>query len=379
MKVLFVACTDDPFDHNAGSGKDYELYHGLLQNQAEMVLAGPFPFTQTLVERVSRKLHGMLFKRRPVKYPASYLKHAARQVNELIRIHQPDVIFSKYLPIIARLKTSIPIVVLSDTTLAGSQREWPIFSELAYQRQFREEKKAYGMAAGIIVHSVWSVNDLVNTYRQPREKILMTACPASIPIEVIPETISKKELEPVKLLLVGRDRERKGVDIAIEVTRLMNQTGVKTELRIVGLSGDNDETVQYMGLFNKTIPQQLAAYAANYAWANFMIHPARFEAAGIAPSEAAAFGVPTITNDIGGLGTTVADGVSGIVLPRLSPPQLYAQSLLNYLSDPDQYEKLCRTTRERYDLELNWGVVSSKVYALCEKVSGQAIARTAIN
>jgi len=372
MKVLFVACTDDPFDHNAGSGKDYELYHGLLRNQAEMALVGPFPFSQTFPERVYRKLHGMFIKRRPEKYPRSFLRNAARQVQAAIEANQPDVIFSKYLPIIARLKTDIPIVVLSDTTLAGSQREWPIFTELAYRTQFQVEKKAYSMAAGIIVHSDWSVDDLLHAYGQPREKILMTPCPASIPAQVIPERIAAKDLDPLKIVLVGRDRVRKGVDIAIEVVRKLNAAGYKAVLRIVGLSGESDEMVQYMGLYNKTIPEQLEGYVSNYEWANFMIHPARFEAAGIVPAEAAAFGVPTITNDVGGLGTTVKDGVSGVVLPRLSNAEDYVQAFVGYLENPEKYEELCRTTRERYEEELNWDVVGERVYEVCEKVSDRS-------
>jgi len=371
MKVLFVACQDDPFDHNAGSGKDYELYHGLLSNGADLVLVGPFPFSQTFLERVFRKIHSTFIKRRPLKYPESYLEKAARIVEEMIQLHKPDVIFSKYLPILAKVKTDVPIVVLSDTTLAGSHREWPIFSELAYKIQLNAEKKAYSMASRIIVHSQWSVNDLLKVYKQSSEKVFMTPCPASIPDHIIPTTIKPKDLEPLKLLLVGREYHRKGIDIALEVTKQLNRSGHKTLLRIVGLDGESTDTIQFMGLYNKTIPEQLQKYVSNYAWANFLIHPARFEAAGIVPSEAAGFGVPTITNNVGGLGTTVADGVSGVVLPRLSPPEEYVKSLIYYIEHPEQYINLCKTTRERYQKELNWGVVSKKIYDLCLEAAAE--------
>jgi glycosyltransferase involved in cell wall biosynthesis len=149
--------------------------------------------------------------------------------------------------------------------------------------------------------------------------------------------------------------------------------GYKTLLRIVGLDGENTETIKFMGLYNKTIPEQLKDYVANYEWANFLIHPARFEAAGIVPSEAAAFGVPTITNNVGGLGTTVADGVSGIVLPRLSPPEEYVKALIHYIEHPEYYIKLFKTTRERYQKELNWRVVSKKVYDLCLEAAAENI------
>ena len=85
-----------------------------------------------------------------------------------------------------------------------------------------------------------------------------------------------------------------------------------------------------MGLYRKTITEELAGYVANYQWANFLIHPARFEAAGIVPGEAAAFGVPTITNAAGGLATTVADGISGVVLSKGSPPKAYVDVVLRY-------------------------------------------------
>lgn len=373
MKVLFVACQDDPFDHNAGSGKDYELYHGLKHNGADLVLAGPFPFSQNFLERIYRKFHLKLFKLRPLKYPESFLKKAANNVSEMIRVHQPEVIFSKYLPILAKVKSDVPIVVLSDTTLAGSQRDWPIFSHYAYLLQLQAEKIAYSKASKIIVHSDWSVNDLLSVYKQSRDKIFMTPCPASIPDNIIPTTIKPNDLDPIKLLLVGREYHRKGIDIAIEVTNQLSRLGYKTLLRIVGLDGENTDTIKFMGLYNKTIPEQLKDYVANYAWANFLIHPARFEAAGIVPSEAAAFGVPTITNNVGGLGTTVADGVSGIVLPKLSPPEEYVKALIHYIEHPEDYIKLCKTTRERYQKELNWWVVSKKVYDLCLEAAAENI------
>jgi glycosyltransferase involved in cell wall biosynthesis len=369
MKILFVACTDSPFDHNAGSGKDYEIYHGLAKRGAEMALVGPFAPSQTFSERVFRKAHRMLLKRRPAKYPDSFLKKAAAEVQRAIAEHKPDVIFTKYLSIISRVHSDVPLVVLSDTTLTGSQREWPIFTHAAYLKMNRAEKKGYDMARGILVHSRRSVDDLLKNYHQPAEKIHMHPCPASIPAHIIPKEIPVRDLSPLKILIVAREYERKGVDIAIDVVHLLNQQGVPAQLKIVGLVGKGDAQVKFLGLYNKTRPDELRAYADNYLWANFLIHPARFEAAGIAPAEAAAFGVPTITNDVGGLATTVADGVSGVVLPRLSPAESYVQVFRRYVNDPAACQRLCQTTRQRYETELNWDVLSEKLFRLCQQAA----------
>ena len=68
----------------------------------------------------------------------------------------------------------------------------------------------------------------------------------------------------------------------------------------------------------------------------------------------AAFGTPTITNDTGGLSTTVAHGESGIVLPRSSRPEDYVDAIQGLVSRPEDYYSLCgSSTHKRYERELN--------------------------
>jgi glycosyltransferase involved in cell wall biosynthesis len=238
---------------------------------------------------------------------------------------------------------------------------------LAYIQQNAWERKTYRKASAIITHSQWSADILVREYHQPARKVSFFPVPASIPASAVPERITEKELSPLKLLLVGREYERKGIDIAIDVANQLNREGIETQLRIVGLDGQEGEHVRFMGLYNKTIPEQLKDYVANYRWANFLIHPARFEAAGIVPSEAAAFGTPTITDDVGGLGTTVADGVSGIVLPKNSPAEAYVAALKSAIENRAAYNRLCEKTRERYERELNWEAAGRVFYETIEK------------
>ena len=83
-----------------------------------------------------------------------------------------------------------------------------------------------------------------------------------------------------------------------------------------------------------------------------MIH--EWKAAGITPSEAAACGIPTITNNVGGLGTTVQHGVSGIVLPAKSDSSAYVREILKLIKNPYRYTKLCQNSRKRYEKELKW-------------------------
>jgi len=181
-----------------------------------------------------------------------------------------------------------------------------------------------------------------------------------LPARVIPENVDvpgcKRLDAPFRLLLVGRDSKppRKGIPIAIEVVHKLNAAGLPAELTICGTPGQSDQYVKYVGPFTKSIPEQLDKYVDLYRQAHLLIHPAIFEAAGIVPSEAAAFGTPTITNNAGGLATTVADGESGIVLPTWSGADIYVKSILDLVNNPSYYYDLCQKTRGRYERELNW-------------------------
>ncbi|NDJ36620.1 MAG: glycosyltransferase, partial [Chloroflexi bacterium] len=88
------------------------------------------------------------------------------------------------------------------------------------------------------------------------------------------------------------------------------------------------------------------------------------------PGEAAAFATPTVTNDTGGLGTTVAHGESGIVLPKASPAAAYADAIQALVSDAARYYSLCETTRARYWRELNWDAAGERVAALLREAAG---------
>jgi glycosyltransferase involved in cell wall biosynthesis len=223
-----------------------------------------------------------------------------------------------------------------------------------------QEKLAFRNSARVLTNSTWSKRVIADNYGVSPSKIDTFILPSALPARVIPERVDvtgwKKLDAPFRLLLVGRDTNppRKGIPIAIEVVHQLNAAGLPAELTICGTQGQSDQYIKYAGPFTKSIPEQLDKYVDLYRQAHLLIHPAIFEAAGIVPSEAAAFGTPTITNDAGGLATTVADGESGIVLPTWSAPDAYVKAILELVNNPSSYYVLCQKARARYERELNW-------------------------
>jgi glycosyltransferase involved in cell wall biosynthesis len=355
MKVLFAACRYDPMDPDAGSGVDYCVYQQFKSLGVEMKVVGPFKDEPSAFEKVYRFGHRYLSRKMHAKFSDAYLRRTAEEVDKAVQEFQPDVIWTKDLIPLVYLKAKCPIIFRTDALFYGTITQWPTYSRLESLRMLTWEKRALEKATILINASDWAKDLAVSHYGFKRDHVIVIPAIASLPTDIFPKKIHKKiSKNDLHLLFVGKEFTRKRPDIAIGTLKRLREKGIDAHLRIVGNTGVNEPGVEYMGLYRKKEPGQLEAYVSNYDWANFLIHPAVYEAGGIACSEAAGFGVPTITNAAGGLETTVKDGISGVVLPRASAADEYANVILDYLARPEDYETLCSTTRERFDKDLNW-------------------------
>jgi len=94
MKILYASCRYDPFDRDAGSGVDFNMYEAFQQNGVELVTVGPYkdrtlPVREDLPERsppFSREAHRS-------KFSEAYLHSCARIVDETAEGVMPDAIF----------------------------------------------------------------------------------------------------------------------------------------------------------------------------------------------------------------------------------------------------------------------------------------------
>ena len=121
MKLLYVANRYDPLKHNDGSGTDYDLHQVFSAHNLEVQIAGPFDYPRTFLEKVSNRFHTLLSTNRPVKYPISYLRKSAQEVEKAIATFKPDILFSFFSAPLAMSKFDVPLVYMIDTTLIGQQ------------------------------------------------------------------------------------------------------------------------------------------------------------------------------------------------------------------------------------------------------------------
>ena len=208
-------------------------------------------------------------------------------------------------------------------------------------------------------------------YGKDPSKIRVIPIPAYVPENLIPakNDVSKKIDGKINLLLVGKRFGLRGMDIGIEIVNELNHQGIQSQLTIVGIDGEDSDHVKFMGNYDKEDTQQIERYFQFFSDSDFLIHPSRFHAAGIVISEAAAFGLPTITNNVGGLATTVLDNETGIVLPEKSPAAAYVTTIKSLVQDNDRYQKMRIAARERFDRELNWESAGKRLREIVHEVS----------
>ena len=354
MKILYISYRYDPEKPGEGSSLDFEIYNILKGISSKIKVFRPdykydvriWPFLKRKYKKVTNnKLY---------KYGLMDAFYLTQQIHRLIKDTHFDFIFTTHPNPMCFYNHKIPLVVITDTTFIGQQLHWPVYGKIGMLLSVWQESRVFQNACAIITFSKWSKLVLIRNYSVESSKISFFPIPAAIPEKYLLKSQSIKKIKrPLKILIVAREYYRKGVDIAIQIVKKLNEVGQETKLTVCGLNGKNNSQVKFVGPYDKSNDSELDKYIKIYKRAHLLVHPARFEAAGITPSEGAAFGVPTITNDVGGLGTTVEDGISGIVLPENSNADAYVDKILYLMNNPSVYRKLCISSRIRYEKELN--------------------------
>jgi D-inositol-3-phosphate glycosyltransferase len=173
------------------------------------------------------------------------------------------------------------------------------------------------------------------------------------------------------VLYVGRIEPIKGLDILFDAVASLRAGELPVELLVIG--GDTDESragheaylrrlireralgasVRFLG------PQPQDVLREYYVAADVTVLPSYYESFGMVALEAMACGSPVVGSRVGGLTTTVRDGVTGYLVPEGDATAL-AQRLADLLTDPDARERLGREGA-RWAAQHRWPCVAEAI------------------
>ncbi|MBN9492731.1 glycosyltransferase [bacterium] len=169
------------------------------------------------------------------------------------------------------------------------------------------------------------------------------------------------------LIWVGRLEKLKGVDILIEalaqlddpaVTLLIvggdeHAEGLKAELQAQAAAAGVEPNIRFEGA---VAHERLPLY---YHAADVCVVPSYYESFGLVAVEAMACGVPVVASRVGGLISTVTDGVTGYLIPWRCP-EPFAEKLEVLLYNPELRRNFGRAARRSVE-RFRWPNVGLRI------------------
>ena len=354
MKIAFLT-RYDPKDMNCWSGTMYHIYHKLKErHQVEFIGAD-------LMRQLSSYKIGN-FPSKTYNPTEHYIAPLGRLLSERMNVNDYDlIILAELLFFLSDLQ--MPFIHFSDMTF----EQFMIHHKKPDKRYIKLgidlERLSLLNACKIIYSSEWAKQKAVTFHHIEPSKIEVVEFGANIPTPT--EYAVDIDTDICRLVFIGTDWERKGGDKVLQAYRQLKREGFPCTLTVIGsaLAGtsDVDEGLTVIPFLDKSKPADLERLCRILSESHFLVLPTRFDAFGIVFCEASAYGVPSITADVGGVSQAVREGRNGFLLPADATASDYAAKIKTVFSDRESYQKLRKSSRHEFETRLNWDVWGEKV------------------
>jgi glycosyltransferase involved in cell wall biosynthesis len=384
---LAGSSTNDFTDPRSWSGLPHSMYKA-LQRRADVELPLLAPLTPP--RRVPEALRKGIYMARREKYfwerEPRILRHYERQLEGRFRAASPDVVLTLGTVASAVMPRDVPQIVYVDCTFAlnaNYYETWTPMSARSLELGTRTDRLAFGKADHVVAASDWAARGVHEEFGVPYERITVLPMGAqhvcALPVPALARRYQQRLDGPLRLLWMGVEWERKGGDVALAVAQELDRRGVAVQLDLVG---DQSPAwarelpfVTEHGFLDRRTQGSLIdeLFLSSFA----LLLPSRAENSSVVLADAASYGLPSIVPDTGGMSTMVHPAVNGELLEDRAAPGRYADVLVSWWDDPQRYLHLCRTSRARFEAELNWDVGVARIADIAQGLhrSDRATAR----
>jgi glycosyltransferase involved in cell wall biosynthesis len=366
-------------DYKLGNwGAGYHLAQALENQGISLDYIGLVNKTK---EYLTTKLKGKIYYKLSYykiyqKYYASWaepivIRDYASQISKKLSSFNSDILLAieneSILPL-AYLECKQPIVVWTDTSIAGLI---DFYSSPYNNFCFETKRNIYAMEkAGlercklVIFSSDWAAKTAIQAYGIEPSKVKVVPWGANLESnrtdDDIKSIVEFRSRNICKLLFIGVAWYRKGGDIAIEVAKELNKMGVETELLLVGQQPPKNEPlpsfVKNIGFINKYTPEGIDKMRKLFCESHFFIMPSQADCSPHVLCEANSFGLPCLTTNVGGIPTTIKDGLNGKTFPLKASTSEYCNYVASLMTNYSEYKKLACSSFNEYQSRLNWAV-----------------------
>jgi len=262
---------------------------------------------------------------------------------------------------------SCPRVFWYDTTFIETQPiYYPRVTASSYRRALALDREAVHTATAVYCSNASRLSAIRHYDADPARVHTvpfganLSHVPSSDRIATAIETrVQRRAGRDLKLLFVGFDWRRKGGSVAIDVTEHLRSRNFNATLTVVGSTPElNDAQRSYVhleGRLNKNDPADLQRLSELYLSADYFFMTSHGESFGIVYCEAMAHGVPSIAANVGGVGTIVRDGETGMLFDWSDDlATSIVERICREYDDDNAYRAMCERCVARYNDTFNW-------------------------
>lgn len=281
-----------------------------------------------------------------------------------------DVVVCRDYFFLAYLVTDLPVLYIGDTNFRLFNPYMGITDPEFIRVAEDLEQRSVDKATHLVFSSGWVRESAMRDYQAAPDKISVIEFGANL--DRVPACPGEQEDETCHLLFIGTNWEMKGGPKVLETYRELQQAGVDCTLSIVGSvppQAIDDPHIRVYPFIDKSTEEGQALFEQLFAKARFLVAPTRFECFGIVYCEAAAYGIPVLTSDVGGVSQVVREGENGFLFPVDAPASDYAARIRQLLEDPTTYRQLREQSRTHFEQRLNWDTWREKMNALLVRLT----------
>lgn len=359
VKIAFVTPweVEDP---NAWSGAIAPM-HTALSRSAEVAVVGTADIRPARIDHLLERGIGRLTNR---TYSPHHAVLSSRQrgavVAKRVAATGADLVLAVSASTdIAYARLPQPVVQVGDTTFAALMGLYPMVQQLhplSTRQALRVDRDAAHATRCFAMMTEWAVRSLV-------DEGVSADRAHSVPFgpSVQPRFLATRQPHAeLALLLVASDWERKGGPAALAAVERAKIAGHRVRLTAVGNLPQLPDWVDARG----RVPRH--ALADLYQEHDVLLELATANTAGMTLTDAAAFGLPVIATDVGGVSTIVRDGETGILVRPGEHNIADAVAAIATLSDAGRWRAMSAASRKRHETLLNWDSWTGRLLQVAE-------------
>jgi len=364
LRIAYVSMVD-PRNRRSWSGTLSAIATALGNECGEVVFIGPLPMRSQRIRRaISLQLERTIGWNPRLDLSEGFMRRLGRIASRRIEASSCDlVVVPTQRWLIGQLRTSLPIVYVSDATprlLRDYYAEFssPRLPERRFETLDRAERTAIARAERLIYSSQWAADSAIADYGADPDLIGVFPFGANLDE---PPTHGEINADPPSdrcdLLFVGRNWERKGGAIALDTLRALRGWGIAATLTVVGCTPPvpaGEPGLIVIADLDKNNAADERRLHELYRDAHFFILPTRADCTSVALCEASAYGLPALATRTGGTASVVWPEVNGLLFDLNDGGAAYATAIRDLCADKDRYRRLRATSRDRYEQHLNW-------------------------